>query len=240
MAKEEPNGLRQPRSEGGLLQKEGGWLTGQHNQPHSGWKSAFCKLRRDFKASLKTIHQLFLEIARLWRSACFALSMMKSELQNPGNFAKTLSLWLAEDDDAVRELLSEFFNRSALKCIRQFSKAEEVIRALKETEVQPDIILLDINMGMLDGIEAIGPIKRLASDVRVFIMTTFYDNIALDRARQAGASGFFLKRDDWDDAIARMLDRRSDWGTEFAPADSARNEGWLRKAGLLLAQGSAA
>ena len=164
---------------------------------------------------------------------------MNSEFKKPNNFRRPLSLWLAEDDDAVRELLGEFFNRSELKCVRQFSNAEGVLHALQE-EAAPDIILLDINMAALDGIEAIGPIKRLASEVRVFIMTTFYDTMALDRARNAGASGLFLKRDDWDMAIARMLDPHADWGNEIAPSENVRSEGWLRKAGLILAQSSAA
>jgi DNA-binding NarL/FixJ family response regulator len=165
--------------------------------------------------------------------------MMKSEGVNPVNFMKPLSLWLAEDDDTVRELLSEFFNRSELKCARQFSCAEHVVNALQH-ETAPDVVLLDINMGGLDGIEAIEPIKRLASGVRVFIMTTFYDSMALARARNAGASGFFLKRDDWEESIVRMLDTTMDWKKEEAAVEGSHSPRWMRRAGFALAESSAA
>jgi DNA-binding NarL/FixJ family response regulator len=77
--------------------------------------------------------------------------------------------------------------------------------------------LLDLNMGGMSGTEAIHPIKRLAIDTRVFIMTIFYDSIELARARTAGAAGFLLKRDDWDETIERLCDESADWTAE-APA----------------------
>jgi DNA-binding NarL/FixJ family response regulator len=165
--------------------------------------------------------------------------MMKREFKSPANLTKPLSLWLAEDDHAVRELLAEFFNRSELQCTRQFSTAEEVVSAIQH-EVAPDMILLDINMGGLDGIEAIGPIKRLAGEVRVFIMTTFYDTMAVTRARNAGASGFFLKRDDWEESIARMLDSGMDWKKEEGVVEGPQTLGWMRRAGFALAHSSPA
>jgi DNA-binding NarL/FixJ family response regulator len=161
---------------------------------------------------------------------------MNEDFQTHSQSRQPLTLWLAEDDDGVRELLAEFFDRSGrVQCARQFACAEEVVSALRAGPA-PEVILLDVNMGELDGIEAIAPIRRLASHARVFIMTTFHDTMTLSRARHAGASGFFLKRDDWDESIARMLDVTMDWVKEAPLTEEARPEKRTPARGLALSE----
>jgi DNA-binding NarL/FixJ family response regulator len=140
--------------------------------------------------------------------------MMMNKVSETNTISRPLNLWLAEDDDQIRGLLAELISRSGkIQCSRQFSSAEAVLDSLGE-EQPPDLILLDINMEEMSGVDAILPIKRLASGTRVFIMTTFCDTSEVERARSAGASGFFLKRDDWDDSIERMLNETTDWAAE--------------------------
>jgi|ERR1043166_5951883 DNA-binding NarL/FixJ family response regulator len=129
------------------------------------------------------------------------------------NSAK-LRLWLVDDDDGMRSLMAELIDRSgAIECSQQFYSAEGALDALAH-ELPPDIIVLDLNMGGMSGVEAIRPIKRLAKDTRAFIMTIFYDSIEASRARKAGAAGFILKRDDWDEIVNRLCDRSLDWINE--------------------------
>ena len=61
---------------------------------------------------------------------------------------------------------------------------------------------------------SIRPIKRLAKDTRVFIMTIFYDTVEIARAHKAGAAGFILKRDDWNETIEQLCDESADWKAE--------------------------
>ncbi len=115
-----------------------------------------------------------------------------------------LSLWLADDDEAVRTLIAEVLTRDGtLHCSRQFSCAEALIEAL-DRETPPEIIVLDINMGAMTGIEAIPPIKSVARSTRVFVMTTFYDSVKESSALRAGASGFFVKTECHEKTIERI------------------------------------
>jgi DNA-binding NarL/FixJ family response regulator len=150
--------------------------------------------------------------------------MKMNEGADTNRNSRPLSLWLADDDDLLRELIAELVGRNdKIQRARQFSSAEEVLSALTVAralpdEQPPDVILLDLNMTGMSGIEAIPRIKRLAGKTRVFIMTTFYDSVAAARALKAGASGFVLKREDWDEIFERMLDESADWAIEVRTA----------------------
>ena len=115
-----------------------------------------------------------------------------------------LGLWLADDDDIVRDLIADVLTRDGtLRCSRQFSCAESLIKAL-DRETPPEIIVLDINMGAMSGIEAIPHIKSIALATRVFVMTTFYDSVKESSALEAGASGFFVKTECHERTIQRI------------------------------------
>jgi len=57
----------------------------------------------------------------------------------------------------------------------------------------PDVILLDVHMGELNGLDAIRPIKSLSRSTQVLMLTTFFDSESQSRALSDGASGFLLK-----------------------------------------------
>jgi DNA-binding NarL/FixJ family response regulator len=140
--------------------------------------------------------------------------MMTNEVARTKPNSPKLRLWLVDDDDDMRGLIAELIDRSdAIECSQQFYSAEGALDALAH-ELPPDIIMLDLNMGGMSGVEAIRPIKRLARDTRIFIMTIFYDSIEASRARKAGAAGFILKRDDWDETVHRLCDASTDWTAE--------------------------
>lgn len=149
-------------------------------------------------------------------------SGMKMSLQEPfaNTKSKPLCVWLVDDHQDLRAILADMLRRDdSLRCERQFSSAEAVLAALGQG-TKPDVILTDVNMGGMTGVDAIQPIKRLARSTRVFIMTTFYDSVNVELARANGAAGFFLKCGDWEDAMARIRDATLDWA-EPAPAPVA-------------------
>jgi len=104
-----------------------------------------------------------------------------------------ISLWLVDDNRRLRATLSELFERcEGIRCTGTFSSPNEVLSALA-SKVGPDVILLDVHMGDMNGLDAIRPIKSLSRATQVLMLTTFFDSESESRALTSGASGFLLK-----------------------------------------------
>ena len=102
-------------------------------------------------------------------------------------------VWLTDDNAIFRDLLQELLLRSGeFDCERQFDSAESLQEALAD-EPAPDVILLDVEMGGMTGVEALRPIRALAPDVRVLIVTSFFDPLYEVRAVRDGASTYLIK-----------------------------------------------
>ena len=111
---------------------------------------------------------------------------------NRQEFAPT-RIWMVDDNSAFRALLANILSEEdGFECARQFSSPVGVLEALKR-EAAPDIILLDVEMGEYNGLDAIRPIKMLAQDTHVLMLTTFAVPGGRERAFREGASDFMLK-----------------------------------------------
>ena len=106
--------------------------------------------------------------------------------------ANSLRILLADDQDLVRlgfRLILE--SEADLSVVGEAANGREAIDRARETS--PDIILMDVRMPVLDGIEATKQIVAGDSGARIIMLTTFdLDQYALSALR-AGASGFLLK-----------------------------------------------
>jgi CheY-like chemotaxis protein len=176
--------------------------------------------QRRFKGSLKTIQLVFGGIRLSWLFVCSSCGMKMTETSNElptqtqAERGEPLCLWLVDDHESVLNLAAELIGKDdRLDCARKFHSAEAVLDALTRYPA-PDIILSDVNMGGMTGINSIAPIKRISPETRVFIMTTFYDSVQVSAARREGAAGFFLKSGDWDEAIDRLANPSADWEDE--------------------------
>ena len=99
-----------------------------------------------------------------------------------------MRLWLVDDNATFRDLLAALLTADGdMECTGQFPSPTPVLNTLRN-KLPPDAIL-----GAQNGIDAIRPIKELASSVHVFMLTTFYDHDRKLRALEHGASGFLLK-----------------------------------------------
>jgi DNA-binding NarL/FixJ family response regulator len=102
-------------------------------------------------------------------------------------------IWMVDDNAAFRNLLAGILNEEdGFNCARQFASPVGVLEALKR-ESAPDIILLDVEMGEHNGLDAVRPIKSLAPETHVLMLTTFAGPGGRERAFRDGASDFMLK-----------------------------------------------
>jgi DNA-binding NarL/FixJ family response regulator len=116
-----------------------------------------------------------------------------SETISPLKDAAPASIWLIEDNAAFRTSVMRVLNQlPGLSCPYSFSSCEEGIKQLKRSQ-SPDVILLDVGLPGMDGLEGIGTIKTLAPKTHVIMLTVFDDQGKIFKAICSGASGYLLK-----------------------------------------------
>ncbi|WP_301184665.1 response regulator transcription factor [Streptomyces niphimycinicus] len=99
---------------------------------------------------------------------------------------------MADDHPVVREGLSAMLESAeGITVVGQAGSGEEAV--VQAVALRPDITLLDLRMGGMDGVEATGQILRQVPDCKVVIVTTYEDDSDILRAVEAGAAGYLLK-----------------------------------------------
>jgi DNA-binding NarL/FixJ family response regulator len=102
-------------------------------------------------------------------------------------------LWVVEDDALYRKTISELLHEvEGIRCDHAFSRCEDALRAL-DTEPAPDVILMDLGLPGMNGIEGTTRVRELSPATRVIILTIHEDNEKIFDALCAGASGYLLK-----------------------------------------------
>jgi len=120
---------------------------------------------------------------------------------------QTVKVWLVDDNNQLRSLIAETLERQErITCTRQFDSPNGLLSTLA-SRTGPDVILLDVQMGELNGLDALPAIKSLARETRVFMLTTFFDPGWHQRAMESGASGYYLKGDSLDKLLESIRDR---------------------------------
>lgn len=100
---------------------------------------------------------------------------------------------LADDHAVLRSglrLLLE--SQSDLKVVGEAATGAETLHLAEQ--LQPDLILLDLSMPQLGGLEALPVLKKLAPEAKILILTMYDDAHYLRRALQSGAAGYVLKK----------------------------------------------
>lgn len=100
---------------------------------------------------------------------------------------------IIEDDDWIRENLAAQIERtSGFLCAGCYRNGEEAIsRILKDV---PDVILMDINLPKMNGIECVRKLKPLVPSAHIMMLTVYEDSDKIFDSLLAGASGYLLKR----------------------------------------------
>jgi len=118
--------------------------------------------------------------------------------------ADPLIVWIVEDNDAFRDNISELIRQTpGLQHERSFSSCEGVLAELDHSSI-PDIILMDIGLPGMNGIEGVKRIKALSPEIRVIMLTVFDENETIFQAICAGASGYLLKSEPTEKIISSL------------------------------------
>jgi len=105
----------------------------------------------------------------------------------------SIRILIADDHGVLRAGLRALLSaESELEVVDEASSGSEAL--ILAGELQPDLILLDISMSDLGGIEVTRRLKEMLPNVRVLILTVHEDESLLQEAIQAGASGYIVKR----------------------------------------------
>jgi len=100
---------------------------------------------------------------------------------------------IVEDNKVIRESLMEFVQAdSEYQCVYAGSTAEEALKEIPNH--QPDIVLMDIQLPNISGIECTARLKQLLPSVQIIMVTVYEDTERIFKALRAGACGYLLKR----------------------------------------------
>lgn len=106
-----------------------------------------------------------------------------------------ISLAIIEDDALVQESLCDFFEAIAhTECVLVSSSVESFLKENKTLERIPDVLLLDINLLGMSGIEGIPLIKKDLPNTDIIMLTTFEDSDSIFNALCAGACSYLSKK----------------------------------------------
>ncbi len=97
-------------------------------------------------------------------------------------------------------------------------------------ELKPDVVLMDLRMPEMDGVEAIGRIKEKYPDINILVLTTYDTDADIVRAVEAGATGYLLK-DAPREELFRAVRATAKGETVLAPVVAARLMGKVRDHG---------
>lgn len=104
-----------------------------------------------------------------------------------------ITIAIVEDNDQLRGTLARVLNRAeGFQCASTFGNAEDALKALPQEK--PDVVLMDINLPGMNGVECVRQLKQLCPTTQVIMLTVYEDTENIFNALAAGATGYMLKR----------------------------------------------
>ena len=112
---------------------------------------------------------------------------------------------IVEDDDLVRESLAVLIGgASGFACVGAYANAEAALARI--TTDPPDVILMDIKLPRMSGIECVRNLKQVLPAAQIVMLTMYEDDNLVFESLKAGASGYLLKRTPHVEILAALED----------------------------------
>ncbi len=116
-----------------------------------------------------------------------------------------ITVSIVEDNDQLRGTLARMISRAeGFRCLGQYGSAEAALEGLPRE--RPNVVLMDINLPGMNGVECVRRLKQLAPEILVVMLTVYEDTENIFNALAAGASGYLLKRTTSAELLAALRD----------------------------------
>jgi DNA-binding NarL/FixJ family response regulator len=117
----------------------------------------------------------------------------------------SITVSIVEDDAPAREILSEWISGTKeFQCASLHGTAESALAKLPAEK--PGVVLMDINLPGMSGIECVRRLKPLLPETQFVMLTVYEDADHIFNALQAGASGYLLKQTPRDELLTALKD----------------------------------
>ena len=111
-----------------------------------------------------------------------------------------IKVMIVDDHELIREGISKILDmENDIEIVFKAKSGVEALEVIKD--VKPDVILLDINMNELNGIETLKKIKAYGSKTKIIMLTVYDDVEYISQSVNLGANGYVLKDSDSDTLI---------------------------------------
>jgi len=126
-----------------------------------------------------------------------------------------IKILIADDHALLRRGLATLlgFNKD-ISVVGDAKNGEEAVKAA--IKLKPDVVVMDLSMPVMDGVEATRQIRESLPDTHVLILTSYSTSVDVSRAMEAGASGAFVK-DAEDERLVDAIRTVAAGGTAFSP-----------------------
>src|SRR5450759_118809 len=122
-------------------------------------------------------------------------------LQEQGNPEK-IQVWIIDDNKNFCLVLAANLNKSlSVAFKRYYHSCKSAINDLETESSPPGVILLDIKMSAMNGLDAIAPIRKLSPATNIIMLTSYDLDENIRTAMKRGASGYLLKSSSPDDIV---------------------------------------
>lgn len=135
--------------------------------------------------------------------------MTQNNVHSPDTLqGKTLSILLADDHDLTREVLKDVIEQqSDWKIAGQAADGSEAVQLAGK--ISPDVLVIDVAMPGMTGIEAVRKIKENTPDIPVLMVSNYANKKIVEAALEAGASGYISKQHAFEDLVPAIKSIRS-------------------------------
>jgi DNA-binding NarL/FixJ family response regulator len=115
----------------------------------------------------------------------------------------TIRIAVVDDDETIRSTLAEAVGHfEGCQCVGIYASGKEALAGTPVTP--PDVVLMDINMPGMNGIECVSHLKALLPAVEIVMLTVYQDTDSVLKSLGAGANGYLLKRAEREEILAAI------------------------------------